>query len=45
VFRVDRSTITTGHAPENLAVPRNMLLSGLRAESAGTNTAILRGLA
>lgn len=45
VFREDRSTISTGHAPQNLAALRNAVLACLRADGGGTVAAKLRRFA
>jgi predicted transposase YbfD/YdcC len=42
VFREDRSTICTGHAPQNFAALRNAALGCLRADAAGNLAATLR---
>jgi hypothetical protein len=42
VFREDRSTISRGHAPQNLAALRNAALACLRADAAGNFAATLR---
>jgi hypothetical protein len=42
VFREDRSTIATGHAPQNFAALRNAALTCLRADATGNLAATLR---
>lgn len=42
VFREDRSTITTGPAPQNFAALRNAAIGGLRADATGNLAATLR---
>jgi predicted transposase YbfD/YdcC len=42
VFREDRSTISSGHAPQNLAALRNAALACLRADAAQNLAATLR---
>lgn len=42
VLREDRSTISTGHAPQNFAALRNAALTCLRADAAGNLAATLR---
>ena len=45
VLREDRSTIRTGHAPQNLAALRNAALSWLRVEGTDKISATLRSFA
>jgi predicted transposase YbfD/YdcC len=45
VFREDRSTISTGHAPQNLAALRNAALACLRADETGTVASKVRRFA
>jgi predicted transposase YbfD/YdcC len=45
VFGEDRSTIRTGHAPQNLAALRNGALNWLRTGGTGTISATLRSFA
>jgi hypothetical protein len=42
VFREDRSTISSGHAPQNLAALRNAALACLYADAVGNLAATLR---
>ncbi len=42
VFREDRSTITTGHAPQNFAALRNAAIGCLRADATDNLAATLR---
>lgn len=42
VLREDRSTISTGHAPQNFAALRNAALACLYADAAGNLAATLR---
>jgi len=45
VFREDRSTISKGHAPQNLAALRNAALACARADGGGTVASRLRHFA
>lgn len=45
VFREDRSTISKGHAPQNLAALRNAALTCARADGAGSIASRLRHFA
>lgn len=45
VFREDRSTISTGNAPQNLAALRNAALACARADGAGSVASKLRHFA
>ncbi len=45
VFREDRSTISKGHAPQNMAALRNAALACARADGGGTVASRLRHFA